>query len=329
MDKEILKKQITSLGSLIETLKEFKNNLSGGSAMTKEQELEQEAAKAAEEKALLEKEAKDKAEAEAAKAAEEAKIAEEEKLKAEAEAKEKAEAEAKAAEEKAKAEADEAAKAAITSQSTNQEQYVSEWTYKNDKGQIVLVKTITEEVRQSVTDETVLDEAAKATIETAKAEIENAEKAMAAKAKKAMSEKLKKAMCSEDIEELELDESEKALATEYSYQDIVKLAAKLSLEVASYKEEEDKAVAEELLNTRYEDLTNLGIAVVGSKASIQKEKIASMDDKAFAAYKEELLLVKEGSSEEEIEKAKAEAGSKATASNLEMQNKYDLYRKLK
>ncbi len=140
-------------------------------------------------------------------------------------------------------------------------------------------------------------------------------------------------MSSDDLSDLDLSEAQKALASQYSYVDLVKLASDLTLQVASFNEEKKKAAASALGETRFNELNKLGIALSGAKASSQKEKVTKMDDKAFASYKEELLGMKEAFSsstaEEDIQKAKESAGDKAVAADLSLENRYNKYKLMK
>lgn len=349
---EKLKKLLSKLGSLQEAVSNFKTSISElGGNMTEQEKAEATAKAETEAKLKAEAEVAAKAEAEV-KAKAEAEVAEKDKaeaelkLKAEAEVKEKAEAEAKikaAADEKAKAEADEKLKAeatekakveaeakandlisqalaAITSVSGGNREYVSEYIYKNEKGQTIVVKTVTAESRQSVTSEEVIAAEAAKVAEAAKTE---------------MKDKMKKAMCSEDISDLGLSEAESALALKYSYADIVKLAASLSVEVDSFRK--DKAVAEtaKLTENRYKELVELGLGFANERGVAQKEKIKVMDDKAYASYVEDLKAIQEtvnsgeGFTKEAIEKAKKGLGSLSVEVETKVENLVEKYAKIK
>lgn len=157
------------------------------------------------------------------------------------------------------------AEAAVVAQSKNTEQSTSQYSYKNEKGQTVVVTTITNETVESVTDSSVV-----------------AEQAAAAKVTK--KDGLKKAMCAEDLEGLELTETELALATKFSYVELVKFAAESSKEVAAFREAKAKAEADIALAARIERLSEAEILFAGEKGEAQKKEVTGMTEEAFASY---------------------------------------------
>ena len=158
-----------------------------------------------------------------------------------------------------------AAEAAVVAQSKNTEQSTEQYSYKNEKGQTVVVTTITNETVESVTDSTVV-----------------AEQAAAAKVTK--KDGLKKAMCAEDLEGLDFTETELALATKFSYVELVKFAAESSREVASFREAKAKAEADIALAARIGRLSEAEILFAGEKGEAQKKEVAGMTEEAFASY---------------------------------------------
>lgn len=127
--------------------------------------------------------------------------------------------------------------------------------------------------------------------------------------------KLKKAMCAEELEGLELTETELALATKFSYIDLVKFATELSGEVASFREAKAKAEADKRLSDRIATLSQAEILFAGEKGIAQKEEIKDMTEEAFASYvtkTQELKSVftsEAGLEKTAVEAAKASVGS--------------------
>lgn len=129
--------------------------------------------------------------------------------------------------------------------------------------------------------------------------------------------KMKKAMSSEELAELgvEFTDAEKAVASEKSYADLVKMVASLNSELAEVHAAKKKVEDESKAEARYKELSEKGLAFIGTSASKQKEKIKVMNDEAFASYSEELGLIaetvntKEGFVKEAVESAKASVGA--------------------
>lgn len=234
----------------------------------------------------------------AAKAAEEAAQKSADEAKA---AEVKAAEEAKAAEDKAKAEAD--AKAAEEAKAKEEA-----------------------EAKEKAEAEAKAVEEAKAAEEKAAAEA--AAKAESDKAEAAKNDKkaaFKKAMCSEDLDLIkeDLTESELALASKYSFVELVKLNASLALEVGQARAEKETAEAAKKAEARVQELATAGLLFLGEKAEAQKKEVAVMTDEVFAGYKTTLASLKESIEAEEpidkseIEKARASAGNLAVVTKDE------------
>lgn len=289
------------LDSTIANVKELSgSSKEGGKSMTDAEKKELEEAKAAEEAA-----AKKKAEAEA-KAAEEAEKAEA-AAKAEAEAKEKAEAEA-AEKEKAEAEAKEKAEA--------------------DK---IAAEA---EAAKAAAEAEAQEAAAKAAAE--------ADEATTEKAKELMKKTLASALSEDVIKDFgfNFSESEASLAKKYGYEDLVKVVARVSLELAGLKEDAAKAEATAKGEERFKELSEAGVVFKDEeKAEAQKKRVTDMSDEAYASYKDELVEMKksfastdegtdENKTQNEIEKAKLEAGEASVDTDVPRESLQQKYSKL-
>ncbi len=133
-----------------------------------------------------------------------------------------------------------------------------------------------------------------------------------------------KTMCSEDLDLIKdaFSEIELALASKYSFVDLVKLNASLALEVAGARVEREAAEASKKAEARIAELATAGLALSGDKAKAQKEKVTAMTDEAFASYKSDLTEFKEalengeGFDKEAIEKARASADNSSVTNNI-------------
>ncbi len=154
---------------------------------------------------------------------------------------------------------------------------------------------------------------------------EPVDEALAAKVKK--QEGLKKAMCSEDLEGLELSETEVALASQFSYVDLVKFAAGLSLEVASFRTAKAEAETERVITTRVAALAEAGVLFAGEAGVAQKDEVKVLSDEAFAAYVEKTKALKSifetgaGLDKDAVEAAKANLGKLSVEPVLEPKKK--------
>lgn len=121
-------------------------------------------------------------------------------------------------------------------------------------------------------------------------------------------------MTEEESAKAGFTETEKTLAMKYTYPEMTKMLASLSLELASIKDEVAKEKAEKTADSRFADITELGFALTGEKAVAQKKRYADMSESAFAAYKEELAAIKstmkssEPTLKEIVKAGKAQAG---------------------
>lgn len=151
-----------------------------------------------------------------------------------------------------------------------------------------------------------------------------------------MKEKLKCSMASEDIDALELDltDEEKALASEKSFAEIVKMAIAVSNELKEVHAAKTAAEANANGEARYKELAEKGLAFVGEKAKVQKEKVGTMKDAAFASYIEDLIEIKaslgssEGFDKTELEKAKANVGAVSQEAEVNGMSQREKYAKL-
>lgn len=166
-----------------------------------------------------------------------------------------------------------------------------------------------------------------------------AEAAAASKAAfdKKMKDKLACGMASNDIEAFgfELNDKEKALASEKSFAEIVKMAIALSSELEEVHAAKAAAEASANGEARYKELAEKGLAFVGEKATVQKEKVGKMEDAAFASYVDDLVEIKgslgsdDGFDKEELEKAKANVGNLSQQADAHEESLQEKYAKLK
>lgn len=166
----------------------------------------------------------------------------------------------------------------------------------------------------------------------AKAALVEATAAKKAEDKKAWLDKMKKAMSSEEISELgvEFSDVEKAIASEKSYADLVKLVASLNSELAEVHAAKKKVEDKEKAEARFRSLAEKGLAFIGVKGVAQKEKLEGLNDEAFASYESELSSIaetlnnKEGFSKEAIAAAKASVGILSQGADLgeDMKSKF-------
>lgn len=261
--------------------------------------------------------------------------------------------------------AKESAEAAITGQTQNKESCVSQYTYVNDKGQTVLVKTVSEETTSSVTDESIVSdqanaevkaviaeaeaalksqndikenltkelEAAKSSLaeltkklEDAEAKVElltnDAEAKLTAVAKEKTEEAFKSfasaPLAEEFVKTLEFSDEELLVASKVGYKDMVKTLASTIKELETIKDTIKKEEVKKLGDVRFNELTELGVAFNGEKASEQKVKVSVMTDEAFASYKEDLKSLATSISldpEEILRKTREKAGAHSVKVN--------------
>lgn len=256
-----------------------------------------------------------------------AKAAVEATLKAEAEAKEKAEAEAKLAEEtRAAEEAKAAAKCPECGGPMSEDETCAGKC--GDKKS----KATVEEAEAQIVELNAKLEAAEAKIQllTQESEAKIVETANASKLeaiKNFASAKIDSALATE----LGLDESLAAVASQFVFADLVKTFVELTKEMASIKEEQSKLEVGKLVEARYNELAEAGIAFKGEKAEEQKAKIAAMPLEAFASYKSDLQAIATSvalNPEEVIRKAKEAAGAKSVTVTHTTEDKYDKYSRL-
>lgn len=300
--KDVLKGLLNDLSKMADGLASLKNSLKEGrSDMSKTQE-ELDAEEAS------------------------AKAAVEATLKAEAEAKEKAEAEAKLAEElKAAEEAKAAMNCPTCGEPMSEDKTCAKCGDKKSKATL-------EEAEAQIVELNAKLEAAEAKIQllTQESEAKIVETANASKLeaiKNFASAKIDSALATE----LGLDESLAAVASQFVFADLVKTFVELTKEMASIKEEQSKLEVGKLVEARYNELAEAGIAFKGEKAEEQKAKIAVMPLEAFASYKSDLQAIATSvalNPEEVIRKAKEAAGAKSVTVTHTTEDKYDKYSRL-
>jgi hypothetical protein len=134
---------------------------------------------------------------------------------------------------------------------------------------------------------------------------------------------------------LGLSESEAAIITKYSHKDLASMFVSLSSELTKNRAEKEAVEKSVAAETRFNELVQLGVAFKGEKQKAQKDKISEMDEKSFAAYKGELMEVKEmmkegeGFDKDEMNKARSTASSLAVELKLEQTDRVKLFTSIK
>ncbi len=89
-----------------------------------------------------------------------------------------------------------------------------------------------------------------------------------------------------EASDVDLSDEEKTIANDKSFIDLVKVVASLTQEVVQYREQAKAAELERTTEARFDELSDLGISLDASEGSADRTRIASMDEKAFAAYRD-------------------------------------------
>ena len=131
-----------------------------------------------------------------------------------------------------------------------------------------------------------------------------------------------------------LSDPEKSLASENSYIDLIKMVCSLANKIEVFEKDKKKSEANVLTESRFSELSNLGLAATASEKIIsQKNRLENMNDTAFASYKEELLEIKasveSNSGKSELEQARASAGLLSVAPDLNLVNLVNKYMAIK
>lgn len=123
----------------------------------------------------------------------------------------------------------------------------------------------------------------------------------------------------EAVAKIGLSEAEASLVVGHSFIDLVKVIASLTQEVTLHREQAKTAEFARVTEARVDELTALGIKLELSEGSSDRERIASMDEVAFASYRDGVRDVQKSvaSAEPKVEvKGKTVEQAKASLAGL-------------